>query len=163
MIKKNNWQQLQGFTLIEMIIVIVILAIIFASGALLLRLGLTGGFSAQNNTANNANARAAFERMEDELKDARSTGDLIPNTNSITFVKIDGTSVTYALSGGNLMRNSDILATNTASLAFTYLTATNTTTTIAAQVRCIVINATMTSNNVTLPLTTTVCPRNYVL
>lgn len=155
----------KGFTLIEMLMVIVILSIILTVGGVLLGAGFSGGFATHEGTYSGSNARVAFERMSEELKEARSptVGDLTPNANSITFTKIDGSTVTYSLSGTSLLRNSQVLADYETALTFTYLTSNNITTTDATQVRCIVISTTVSYKNTTLPLQTAVCPRNYVL
>lgn len=158
-------RHINGFTLVEMIVVIAILSIILSTGAVFLTTGLKGNFATEDSAYTSYNARAALLRMSDDIREARSptAADLAPNTNSITFTTINGDTITYSLSGTNLMRNSQILASNTTALSFTYLTDINTTTTNPVLVRCIVVATTTYYKNFTLPLQTVICPRNYVL
>jgi prepilin-type N-terminal cleavage/methylation domain-containing protein len=154
-----------GFTLVEMILVIVIVGIILSIGAIFLTTGLKGNFATEDSVYTSYNARTALLRMGDDLKEARAAtaSDLSPSANSITFTTISGNTITYSLSGTNLMRNSQILASHTSALSFVYLTATNTTTSNPTLVRCIVVSTTTQYHNFTLPLQTVICPRNYVL
>jgi prepilin-type N-terminal cleavage/methylation domain-containing protein len=155
----------QGFTLIEIIIVIIILSIIISMGGVLLGLGFRGGFASKDDVYVTSMARTAMERMSRDLLSARdaSTSDLTPNTNSITYTSNDGNSVTYALSGTNLMRNNKILSKNISALTFTYYDQTFASTTTTSDVRCIQINMTASYNNVSDNLQTLICPRNFSL
>lgn len=160
-----NSKKYNGVTLIEIIIVIVILSIVVSVGGVLLGFGFKGGFASKNSIYAASVARVAIERMGKDILNARSAtaADLTPNANSITFVSSDGVSVTYALSGTNLMRNNKILANYVSALSFTYLNQLFTTTTTATEVRCVVINMTISYQGNISNLATTVCPRNYAL
>lgn len=154
-----------GVTLIEIIIVIVILSIIISVGGVLMGFGFKGGFASRNSIYAASIGRVAIERMGNDILNARSAtaADLTPNANSIVFVMSDGTSVTYSLSGTDLMRNAKILTDYISALSFTYLDDSFLVTTTATSVRCVVINMTVSYQNNNANLTTTVCPRNYSL
>lgn len=155
----------RGATLIEMVIVIIILGIIFTTGTTLFDYAFKTGFIVKDEQQARSRARFALERMSDELRNARSatSADLSPQSNQITFTTNDGVSITYSIVGTDLMRNSQILAAGASNLSFTYLKEDNTTTVTASEVRCIVISITFTKNDSSVPLTSTVCPRNYAL
>jgi prepilin-type N-terminal cleavage/methylation domain-containing protein len=160
-----NHQKNNGVTLIEIIIVIVILSIIVSVGGVLLGSGFKGGFASRDSIYAATVGRVAIERMGNDILNARSAtaADLTPNANSITFISVDGKSITYSLSGTNLMRNSKTLANYVSALSFTYLNQLFVATTTATEVRCIVINMTISYQGNTSNIATIVCPRNYAL
>lgn len=160
-----NFKKYSAVTLIEIIIVIVILSIVVSVGGVLLGYGFKGGFASKDSIYAASVARVAIERMGKDILNARSAtaADLTPNANSMTFISADGTSVSYSLSGTNLMRNSKTLANYVSALSFTYLNQLFATTTTATEVRCVVINMTISYQGNTSNLATTVCPRNYAL
>lgn len=155
----------KGFSLVEVVLVMVILGILLTTGSGLFQQAFETGFVTKDQQKARTQAQFALERMNDELKNARSatSSDLTPNASDITFVDDDGESIKYSISGTNLMRNSNILVSDISSLSFTYLKEDNSTTTTAADVRCIVISVTATKNISVVTMTTTVCPRNYLL
>lgn len=154
-----------GFTLIEVILVILILGIVISVGGTLMGFGFKGGFASKDSIYAASIARVSIERMSFDLLSARNatTTDLTPNANSITFVTTDDATVSYSLSGTNLMRNTKILANYVTALNFTYLDQVFATTVIATNVRCVVINMTVNYNSNIINLTSTVCPRNYAI
>ncbi|OGT96773.1 MAG: hypothetical protein A2298_04500 [Gammaproteobacteria bacterium RIFOXYB2_FULL_38_6] len=90
----------------------------------------------------------------------RTTDDLVMGANSITFSDVDGSTITYSLSGENLMRNSQALANHVTALSFTYQDADGAATAIAANVRYITVFITLMENKVTSSLQDTVFLRN---
>lgn len=154
-----------GVTLIEIIVVIVILSIIISVGGVLMGFGFKGGFASKDSIYASSIGRVAIERMSHDILNARSAtaADLTANANSIFFVMVDGKSVTYSLTGTDLMRNTKTLADYISALSFTYLDDSFLATTTATSVRCVVINMTINYQNNNTNLTTTVCPRNYSL
>lgn len=163
--RRTAKEKKQGFTLIEVIIVILILGVIVSVGGVLLGLGFRGGFASKDLVYAASMARVAIGRMGDDILNARSAtaANLSLNSNSITFASNDGISISYSLSGTNLMRNSKILSKDIGALNFTYYDQIFSTTSIPSDVRCIQINMTVTYNNSTNNLTTLVCPRNFSL
>ena len=158
MIHKNR-----GFTLIEMLIVIVILGIIFAIGVTLFDYAFKIGFLVKDQSEARTQAQYALERMSDEVRNARSAtnADLGTQASRLVFTTNEGEDLTFRIVGTDLRRNNETLATGITNLSLTYLSATNTTTSDSTEVRCIVIDVTFVKNDSSVSATTTVCPRNY--
>lgn len=160
MIKRQYSQQ--GFNIIELIIVIVVLGILASvAGPMIYQMSnaMITGTELQNISAK---SRLSFERMERELRliKSNSSSDLNIATNSITFTKLNNQSVTYTLSGTNLMRNSQILISDVTSLQFTYYTSAGAVTTTGSSVRFIKIQVTIAQNSHSTTLGAIVFPRN---
>jgi len=71
-----------------------------------------------------SSSRMALSRMIREIRQSASPteGNIITTAaeNSFTFTDITGATISYSLSGSNLMRNTDVLSANVNSLTFTY-------------------------------------------
>lgn len=154
---------LKAFTLLEILLVSAMI-IIFG-----MVVGPILGNAVQSTTITSsrrqvlAETRAGMDRMVKEIS-------LIPTTNvlgnigasSFQFQYPLGTSITYSLSGTNLLRNSDILIGHVTSLTFTYYGESGSTTETAANVRSIGIDVLTLSidDNSPLRLRTQVFLRN---
>ena len=118
----------KGFSLIELVMVIVVVGIISVAVAPIFFGGFQAFFKARDLAGMNAQAELAMDRMAREIRGVDPSQDLdsttLPTASQLKFRIYNGTAqaawVTYALSGTNLTRNSDTLATNTSSLAFSY-------------------------------------------
>lgn len=153
----------QGFTLIEIIIVMVLIGIlggaispfIYSLSKIVILEYSLGGVNTQ--------ARVAMERMSRELRVIRNntSTDLTAASNAITFTTINGDTIGFSLSGSNLMRNSQILASNVSNLTFTYYDSNGATTTTVADMKFIRIDLTLTQNNSSANLNTVVYPRSW--
>lgn len=154
---------LKAFTLLELLLAIIMLIILgMMLGPVLNNVVLSSNliFSRREVIAE---ARNGMERMVSEIR-------LTPNTNvlaSITATNLQfqypaGTAITYSLSNGNLMRNSDILVAGVSSIAFSYYNEAGNNTATAANVRSIGIKFTTTSptESSSLTLQTRVFLRN---
>lgn len=99
----------RGFTLIEMVIVIVVLGAIFSLGALGLGRAFDSYDLARKTTDTDWQGRVALERIARELRDIRSAtaGDLAFTATEVRFIDIDGNSVCFRQSGTTLQRSSD--------------------------------------------------------
>ena len=122
MITKQN-----GFSLIELVTVIVILGVIAGMSAAL----LSQGFNAYTNSANladsNSQGQIAIQRMIRDLQLIRSAADItVASTSQLSYTDINNNTVSYALSGStlNLTKNgsTQALADGANSLTFTYYT-----------------------------------------
>jgi prepilin-type N-terminal cleavage/methylation domain-containing protein len=102
-----------GFTLVEIVMVIVIVAGVFAVGGLVMGRAFESYDLARTSTDTDWQGRVAFERMVRELREIRSVAatDLsfpgaFPSAQ-IRFIGANGTSGCFALSGGSLQRGDD--------------------------------------------------------
>lgn len=124
-----------GFTLVELIMVIVVVGAIFAIGGLVMGRAFDSYSLARDSTDTDWQGRVAFERMVRELREVRSASatDLsFPEGAQIRFIDADGVSGCFIVSGGSLQRGDDgpaaascttnlrRLADNVVSLTFDY-------------------------------------------
>lgn len=154
---------LHGFTIIEFVIVIAIFGIIATiAGPLIYQLSR---LTLQQYEISNVSgqARIALERMSKDLREIRSTStsDLQIASNQITFVDINGNTITYQLSGSTLLRNSQPLADSVTAFNLTYQKNDGTVALVAADVRYITISMTISENNTTETLQHTIFIRNF--
>jgi type II secretory pathway pseudopilin PulG len=164
MIRFMEKRKIKGATLVELVIVIVIVGIIFAIGSTLMRKSFDAFFTNQNLNIANWQGRLAFQRMVQEIREAKGANatDLnISSFSQITFNDLYGQTITYSMSGSNLQRNGKNVATGISALVFSYLDQNYLPTGTVTNVRCIAISATVTYSPVIFPLETTVCPRNF--
>ncbi len=167
----------RGFTLIEMVMVIIVLSVLTGLGANLLASGFRAYFMGQDLSEGNWHGRVAMERMTRELREARAPADLtiVPATE-ITFIRSDNVAVRYCLAGvgtcpagpaNTLMRISgplqDPLADNISALDFTYLQGDGVNAPIAppADVRYVTVAVTVTLGDTNFILRDTIRPRSF--
>jgi len=137
-----------GFTLIELVITIILLSIISAISAKMLSAGLSSYLTATNLITANQQARLALERMTRDIRGIRSTGDITTATAAqLVFTNFAGNSVSYSLTGSNLILNSQTLASGINTLTFTYYDLNGNTTATIANIRYVAISLHVTGNN----------------
>lgn len=160
---------LSGFTLIELIATLVLVGIVAAVSAPFLGNAFRAYFMTQQIAETDWQGRVAMERLTRELRLLRATSDLtITSAADITFLDVDGNSIRYCLgavgtcpgSAGNLMRNSQSLASGISALSFTYLTSAGAATVVAANVYYITVGFTATQGANSRTFRGTVSPRN---
>ena len=111
----------KGATLLEVVMVIILVGILSAGGGELVRLGFESYVAGQSSIDADWQGRTAFERMTRELHAVRSASDIIAATPDIlTFTNIEGNTISYQLTGTQLMRNTQVLAVSVQDLAFHY-------------------------------------------
>ncbi|HET9123118.1 MAG TPA: type II secretion system protein [Acidiferrobacteraceae bacterium] len=88
----------RGFTLIEMVVVMVLLAIVAAIGGLTVGGAFRSYFAERDISGANAQAASALARLARSLRAIRTptTADLTPGATTLSFVNTAGLSVTYA-------------------------------------------------------------------
>src|SRR3990170_2805705 len=122
-----------GFTLVEVILVIVLLSIVAVLGSRMLGTGFSAFFTGRDITDANWQGRYAMERIGRDLRVARSAtaADLtmLPAT-AITLTDLGGNVITYALNGTILERNGIPLADGVSVLGFSYIQADGKTTAV---------------------------------
>lgn len=122
--RKNSLLRAQsGFTLIEIIIVIVLVAIIAGIAAMIILQGVRAYSDEQQRSNLHYQTRLAMERMVRETRLIRSCGDIIAPVNGssmLQFTDINGTPITFSLLGTNLNRNGMLLANGINPLRFNF-------------------------------------------
>ena len=151
----------RGFSLIEMILVIVIVGIISIVGAQIMGAGFQSYFTGRDSLGVDAQARLALERMTRELRTVRpATGLTMVPATEVTFTDVDGTAVRYYINAGDLMRNTQVLAGGVSGLGFVYTGSSGAVTAIPAQVFYIGVQFTATQGGISGAYRATVSPRN---
>ena len=161
-------KKLAGFSLLETIITIVILAIVAVSGGTILQNQFQASFVSRDILEMTARSNHTLERMSREIREARDTSDISQaQTQTFAFIDIRGNRITYSLSGANLMRNTQVILTGVTGLTFSYLDNSYATLAIpiadTSQIACIMVAITTSQNNLTSTINTQICPRNFSL
>jgi len=152
-----------GFTLIEVVVVIVILSIIAGIGSRVIQAAFNSYLVNQNITTANTAARLAFERMTRDIHNINSAASISTATSSqLSFTDIYGNTITYQLTGTQLMRSGQVLADGVSSLNFLYWNQSLNTASSTANICYISPTLTFSfNNNVSYSLRTTVSAMNF--
>lgn len=167
-------QRLRGFTIVELVVSIVLLAIVATMGAKFLSSMFGAYIETRDVTSDDWQARVALERLTRELREVPSrTGLVISPATEITFVGADGDTTRY-YQASNVLRRQNVtaatdqpLADNATAITFEYLTNDGVTTTAVAASVCYVtavLAIASTSGSTTTfsdTLRATVQPRNF--
>ena len=153
-----------GFTLIELIVSMVLIAIVAASSIIILNEGFRNYFNSEEFTSKVWQSDLAIERFNREVRNASSFVSNSPST-SIQFIDTSGNIITYSLSGSSLTRQQNaapaqVIADHITTLSFTYLDANASTTTLASNAYYLNATFDVSRANNTVQLTTTIHPRN---
>lgn len=146
-LRTHAFKDLKGFSLVELILVIALMGILGA----VLGPGLSNAVREYDiiwsRRQTLAQSRAAIDRMVQEIRLIQSSADVlnVSSSTSFQFEYPDGTAITYSLSGSNLLRNTDILASSLTALTFSYFDSAGVATSTAANVRRVRINFTITA------------------
>ena len=112
----------KGFTLVEIVLTIVLIAILFTSAGLILEQGLDSYSHISERSANLQAARYALERMSRELElvgDENNTNIRSIQSDSVSFVDSDSITTDFNFANQALYRGSDLLLSNVTSATFT--------------------------------------------
>jgi prepilin-type N-terminal cleavage/methylation domain-containing protein len=138
----------RGFTLIEMIIVITIIAVISVMAGQVVASGLKMMLTAQQVVDADWQAKLALESMVREIRNIRSRADMT-TTSSTTLAFND--------------INSQIIASGVASFSFTYYDVNYNTTTTPANVAIVYMQIGINADNSNTTYQTQLYLRNYLL
>lgn len=146
-----------GFTLIELIMVIVILGIIAGLGGYLLTAGIRAFYTGQEITVASQRMNMAFDRINRDLRGASRASVNIPIASTLTFTDSNGNAISYTLAGTTIMRQQNggtlrALIGNISALTFSSPTING--------ANYVTINVTMTRGGGTFASRTSIFPRN---
>lgn len=133
----------------ELVLVIAMLGILAAVLGPALNRAVRGYDIVWSRRAALAQARSAMDRMAQEIRLIQSSADVlnVSSSTSFQFEYPDATSITYSLSSTNLLRNTDILASNITALEFRYFDSAGVATATAVNVRRVQITFTITAGS----------------
>lgn len=160
----------RGFSLIELIMVMVVFGIVAVIAAPMIGSGFSAYVTGRDIAETDWQARVAAERMTRELRTIRAPASLtITSASDITFIDVNGTSIRYCQATigtcpgalGELMRNAEVLASGISGLDFSFLTRAGAATAVPAQVFYVNVGFTATQNAISKAYQFTVSPRNF--
>lgn len=154
-------QTTKGFTLIEMIMVIVITGIITSIVSMFLYAGFQSYFTGVAVTGLVNEASTSMTRVSKELQRAINFTNI--GSTSVSFTMGNGTSVTYSLSGTNLNRvatSTQPLSNHVSAFSLNYYDSNYAITAVLANVRAITLTLILADGVETIPLINTVYLRN---
>jgi len=154
-------RKMKGFTLIELLSVVLILGIIAVISSKMVSEGLFGYLTTKDVADADWQGRIAMERMARDIRVIGSSNNITTAAAAqLVFVDDTGTTITYAISGSTLTRNTQVLSDGIQSIAFTYFDLNGTTTAVLTNIRYIRIVLTVNQLNASYSLTTAIAPRN---
>ena len=158
-----------GFSLVELIVVIVVLGIVGSMGAVVVRDGMLGYLRGREITSADWQGRLALERMTRELRDIAPSSGGVANitatscgSSAFAFSDINAAPISYSQSANTLMRNGQPLADNVTGLQFYCLQSDGQTyTTTPSAVYYVTVSMIVATTNTSATYRTTVKPRNF--
>jgi len=155
-----------GFSLIELIVVIVVLGIIASMGVIVVRDGMLGYLRGREITSADWQGRLALERITRDLRDVAwpnySNIAATCGTSTFTFSDVSSTLISYTQSTNNtLLRNGQPLADNVSSLVFNCLQSDVQTTATLSAVYYVSVSMVVATTNTNATYRTTVKPENF--
>ena len=166
---RSSFLRQLGFTLVELVVVIVVLGIIASMGAVVLRDGMLGYLRGREITSADWQGRLALERITRELRDvAPSSGGTVNiantscNSSTFAFSDIEAAPISYTQSTTTLLRNGQPLADNVTGLRFYCLQNDGQTySTIPSAVYYITVSMIVSTENTSAAYRSTVRPRSF--
>ncbi|MFH1603179.1 MAG: prepilin-type N-terminal cleavage/methylation domain-containing protein [Pseudomonadota bacterium] len=157
-----------GFSLVELIVVIVVLGIVASMGAVMVRDGMLGYLRGREITSADWQGRLALERISRELRDvapsvvANNIAATSCGSSSFAFSDINATQISYTLSTATLLRNGQPLADNVTGLRFYCLQSNGQTyTTTPSAVYYVTVSMIVATTNTSFTYRATVKPRSF--
>ena len=151
-----------GFSLVELIVVIVVLGIIASMGAMVVRDGMLGYLRGREITSADWQGRLALERITRELRDASAIAAGACDTSTFAYSDINALPISYTQSTTTLLRNGQPLADNVTGLRFYCLQNDGqTVTTTPSAVYYVTVSMVVSTANTSATYRSTVKPRNF--
>ena len=141
----------RSFTLVEVLLAIVMIGAVSVAVSYILILGMNSYSIISDRRDTLQAARLAVNMMSNDFQNIANPATDIASISatSITFTPAGGGSVTYQVSGSNLLRGADVLASNVAvGSGFQYFTVNGASTSSPAQVYRIRISVTVNAQDV---------------
>jgi len=145
----NKWKK--GFSIIEVVIVMVVLGTVATMAIGLLEQGVSGTFKAEALDELDWKAREGFERLSRELRNVNPKNITALSSTGLTYTSVEGESVVWAFSGSTLTRNGTALIDGISSFSFAYYTGAGAVTAVGANVRLIQYSGIFTQDSQTSP------------
>lgn len=156
-------KQQRGFTMIELIIIVIVLAVLSVIALPMIHAGFNAYFTQRNLSDANWQGRLALARMSRDIRNLPSTGNITTATSTqFTFTDNNNSNVSYTLSGATLQRNSITLANGIASVTFGYYDSAGAVTATINNIRYVSITLNVTQNNVNTTLETVIGLRDII-
>jgi len=158
-----------GFSLVELIVVVVVLGIVASMGAVVVRDGMLGYLRGREITSADWQGRLALERITRELRDAAPSAGAVVNisnascgSSSFTFSDISAAQISYTQSATTLLRNGQPLADNVTGLRFYCLQSDGQTyTTTPSAVYYVTVSMVLATTNTSATYRSTVKPGSF--
>jgi prepilin-type N-terminal cleavage/methylation domain-containing protein len=152
-----------GFTLVELIVVIVVLGIVASMGAVVVRDGMLGYLRGREITSSDWQGRLALERITRELRDVAAIASTNAcGTSTFTYSDIDAIPISYTQSTTTLLRNGQPLADNVTGLRFYCLQSDGQTySTVPSAVYYVTVSMIVSTANTSATYRSTVKPRSF--
>ena len=156
-----------GFSLIELIVVIVVLGIVASMGAVVVRDGMLGYLRGREITSADWQGRLALERMTRELREIAApnfsnVAATSCDSSTFTFSDIDAVPISYTQSTSTLLRNGQPLADNVTGLRFYCLQNDGQTySTVPSAVYYVTVSMIVSTANTSAAYRSTVRPRSF--
>ncbi len=153
----------RGFSLVELIIVIAILAMLTGITLPLLQTGFNSYFTQRDLSDADWQGRLALSRMARDMRDLATTSNISTATSTqFSFTDNTNTAVSYTLSGTTLQRNGLTLANGVSAMTFSYEDRMGAVAGTVAAIRYVSITLNITQNNTNFTLQSVVDLRNIV-
>lgn len=155
-----------GFTLLELTLIIIITGIIVSMSFQVLYQAIDGYFTAVNTTDANWQAQISMQTMGRSIKSIRSPNDiLVATANTLTFVNINNNTLHFSLNGNSIVQtrnnNAQVLADGISSLRFDYFDKTGVSTNTPANIAYIRITINVTQKNTNFSVISAIFPSNF--
>lgn len=154
-----------GFSLMELIVVMVVLGIVASIGSTVLREGFVGYLRGKEISGADWQGRIAFERMARDLRAIASPTDILAagcSSSTFTFSDVSETQFSYTLAAGSLNRSGQSLADSVTGLRFTCLLSDGqATTAVASLVYFVNVSMIVATANTSSVYRTTIKPTAF--